>query len=113
VFRVVGRDDQQGPAIASYLAAKREPKLAAVIDDATPTARASERVEKPSSRRSERASARKGHRQTPTGRPRSPKVKDASPDAVSTAAWMQRPGFAQAGRELGIKAVFAFVTALH
>src|SRR5215470_5504133 len=35
VFRVVGRDDQQGPAIANYLAATVKPKLAAVIDDAT------------------------------------------------------------------------------
>jgi branched-chain amino acid transport system substrate-binding protein len=35
VFRVVGRDDQQGPAIASYLAEQKKPKTAAVIDDAT------------------------------------------------------------------------------
>ncbi|MGH6783159.1 MAG: branched-chain amino acid ABC transporter substrate-binding protein, partial [Sphingomicrobium sp.] len=34
-FRVVGRDDQQGPAIASYLAANNKPKTVAVIDDAT------------------------------------------------------------------------------
>ena len=34
-FRVVGRDDQQGPAIASYLAANSKPKTVAVIDDAT------------------------------------------------------------------------------
>src|SRR5438105_11872960 len=34
-FRVVGRDDQQGPAIASYLATNNKPKLVAVIDDAT------------------------------------------------------------------------------
>src|ERR671925_785126 len=34
-FRVVGRDDQQGPAIASYLATEKKPKLVAVIDDAT------------------------------------------------------------------------------
>src|SRR6266508_3408724 len=35
VFRVVGRDDQQGPAIASYLATENKPKTVAVIDDAT------------------------------------------------------------------------------
>src|SRR5262249_57852292 len=35
VFRVVGRDDQQGPAIANFLAATVKPKLVAVIDDAT------------------------------------------------------------------------------
>ncbi len=34
-FRVVGRDDQQGPAIASYLATQNKPKTVAVIDDAT------------------------------------------------------------------------------
>ena len=34
-FRTVGRDDQQGPAIASYLASSKKPKLVAVIDDAT------------------------------------------------------------------------------
>ncbi|MDI6747492.1 MAG: branched-chain amino acid ABC transporter substrate-binding protein [Rhodocyclaceae bacterium] len=35
VFRVVGRDDQQGPAVANYLIANAKPKTAAVIDDAT------------------------------------------------------------------------------
>ncbi|MDP1957596.1 MAG: branched-chain amino acid ABC transporter substrate-binding protein, partial [Rhodocyclaceae bacterium] len=35
VFRTVGRDDQQGPAVANYLIATAKPKTAAVIDDAT------------------------------------------------------------------------------
>ena len=35
VFRVVGRDDQQGPAIAGYLASTAKPKVVAIIDDAT------------------------------------------------------------------------------
>ena len=35
VFRVVGRDDQQGPAVANYLVASAKPKTAAIIDDAT------------------------------------------------------------------------------
>ena len=35
VFRVVGRDDQQGPAVANYLVATSKPKTAAIIDDAT------------------------------------------------------------------------------
>jgi branched-chain amino acid transport system substrate-binding protein len=34
-FRVVGRDDQQGPAVANYLLAEVKPKTAAVLDDAT------------------------------------------------------------------------------
>jgi branched-chain amino acid transport system substrate-binding protein len=35
IFRVVGRDDQQGPAVANYLAGQTKPKTVAVIDDAT------------------------------------------------------------------------------
>src|SRR3954463_961385 len=34
-FRTVGRDDQQGPAIASYLAATSKVKNVAIVDDAT------------------------------------------------------------------------------
>ena len=34
-FRVVARDDQQGPAVANYIAGTKKPKLVAVIDDAT------------------------------------------------------------------------------
>jgi branched-chain amino acid transport system substrate-binding protein len=36
IFRVVGRDDQQGPAVANYLVAQLKPKTVAIIDDATP-----------------------------------------------------------------------------
>ncbi len=35
IFRVVGRDDQQGPAVANYLIGNVKPKVVAVIDDAT------------------------------------------------------------------------------
>lgn len=35
IFRIVGRDDQQGPAVANYLLAEIKPKTVAVIDDAT------------------------------------------------------------------------------
>jgi len=34
-FRTVGRDDQQGPAIASYLFVTKKPAVVAIIDDAT------------------------------------------------------------------------------
>src|SRR6266850_5930497 len=34
-FRTVGRDDQQGPAIASYLNAQFKPRTVAVVDDGT------------------------------------------------------------------------------
>src|SRR4029078_6312104 len=34
-FRTVGRDDQQGPAIARYLIVEYKPKVAALIDDAS------------------------------------------------------------------------------
>ena len=35
VFRVVGRDDQQGPAIAAYIAQEMKAKRVAVVDDKT------------------------------------------------------------------------------
>ena len=35
VFRTVGRDDQQGPAIASYLAGELKAKRVAIVDDKT------------------------------------------------------------------------------
>src|SRR4029079_2537204 len=35
VFRPVGRDDQQGPAIASYLAHELKAKKVAIVDDKT------------------------------------------------------------------------------
>jgi branched-chain amino acid transport system substrate-binding protein len=35
VFRVVGRDDQQGPAIAAYMAQELKAKRAAIVDDKT------------------------------------------------------------------------------
>lgn len=35
IFRIVGRDDQQGPAVANYLLSEIHPKTVAVVDDAT------------------------------------------------------------------------------
>lgn len=35
IFRIVGRDDQQGPAVAQYLQVEVKPKRVAIIDDAT------------------------------------------------------------------------------
>ncbi|MGZ5046941.1 MAG: branched-chain amino acid ABC transporter substrate-binding protein [Usitatibacter sp.] len=35
VFRTVGRDDQQGPAIAAYIAQELKAKTAAIVDDKT------------------------------------------------------------------------------
>jgi len=35
VFRTVGRDDQQGPAIAAYIASELKVKRAAIVDDKT------------------------------------------------------------------------------
>ena len=35
VFRTVGRDDQQGPAIAAYIVAELKSKRAAIVDDKT------------------------------------------------------------------------------
>jgi branched-chain amino acid transport system substrate-binding protein len=62
VFRVMGRDDQQGPALANYLAATRKPKVVAIIDDNT---------------------------QYGDGLPRSAA---GTPMPCSTAAWIRPPG---------------------
>ncbi len=35
VFRTVGRDDQQGPAVAAYIASELKSKKVAIADDAT------------------------------------------------------------------------------
>jgi branched-chain amino acid transport system substrate-binding protein len=35
VFRTVGRDDQQGPAIAQYIVEQLKPKKVVIIDDKT------------------------------------------------------------------------------
>src|SRR5260221_10765788 len=110
-FRVVGRDDQQGPAIASYLATNNKPKLVAVVDDATAygegianevgkTLKAAKIVVLP---------REKGTDKTTDWKAVLTKLRGRNPDAVFYGGMDATGGpLMKQGRELGMKAVFAF-----
>src|SRR5215510_5636665 len=111
VFRVVGRDDQQGPAIANYLAETTKPKLAAVIDDATAYGEGlANEVEKTLVAAGVKVLPReKGTDKTTDWKAVLTKVKGGAPDAVFYGGMDATGGpLLRQGRELGIKAVFAF-----
>jgi branched-chain amino acid transport system substrate-binding protein len=110
-FRVVGRDDQQGPAIASYLAATTKPKTVAVIDDATAYgAGIADEVEKTLKAAGIKVLAReKGTDKTTDWKAVLTKLKGRGPDAVFYGGMDATGGpLLKQGRELGMKAVFAF-----
>ena len=111
VFRVVGRDDQQGPSIASYLAATAKPKTVAVIDDATAYgAGIADEVEKTLKAAGITVLAReKGTDKTTDWKAVLTKLKGRNPDAVFYGGMDATGGpLLRQGRELGIKAVFSF-----
>jgi len=111
VFRVVGRDDQQGPAIANYLAATVKPRLAAVIDDATAYGEGlANEVEKTLTAAGVKVLPReKGTDKTTDWKAVLTKVKGSGPDAVFYGGMDATGGpLLRQGRELGIKAVFSF-----
>jgi branched-chain amino acid transport system substrate-binding protein len=111
VFRVVGRDDQQGPAIASYLASEKKPKLVAVIDDATAYGEGiANEVEKTLKAASIKVLPReKGTDKTTDWKAVLTKLRGRKPDAVFYGGMDATGGpLLKQGRELGIKAVFAF-----
>ena len=111
VFRVVGRDDQQGPAIANYLAATVNPKLVAVIDDATAYGEGlANQVEKTLVAAGVKVLPReKGTDKTTDWKAVLTKVKGGGPDAVFYGGMDATGGpLLRQGRELGIKAVFSF-----
>jgi branched-chain amino acid transport system substrate-binding protein len=111
VFRVVGRDDQQGPAIANYLAATAKPKVAAVIDDATAYGEGlANEVEKTLKAAGVTVLAReRGSDKTTDWKAVLTKVKGENPDAVFYGGMDATGGpLLRQGRELGIKAVFSF-----
>src|SRR3989440_5393257 len=110
-FRVVGRDDQQGPAIASYLAAQKKPKLVAVIDDATAYGEGiANEVEKTLKAANIKDLPReKGTDKTTDWKAVLTKLRGRSPDAVFYGGMDATGGpLLKQGRELGIKAVFSF-----
>ncbi|HTN27051.1 MAG TPA: branched-chain amino acid ABC transporter substrate-binding protein [Burkholderiales bacterium] len=110
-FRVVGRDDQQGPAIASYLAANKKPKLVAVIDDATAYGKGiADEVEKTLKASNIKVLPREqGTDKTTDWKAILTKVKGKNPDAVFYGGMDATGGpLLKQGRELGVKAVFSF-----
>jgi branched-chain amino acid transport system substrate-binding protein len=110
-FRVVGRDDQQGPAIASYLASNNKPKTVAVIDDATAYGEGiANEVEKTLKAAKITVLPReKGTDKTTDWKAVLTKLKGRSPDAIFYGGMDATGGpLMKQGRELGIKAVFAF-----
>src|SRR5687767_13356325 len=110
-FRVVGRDDQQGPAIAQYLAGNNKPKLVAVIDDATAYGEGiANEVEKTLKAANIKVLPReKGTDKTTDWKAILTKLRGRNPDAVFYGGMDATGGpLLKQGRELGIKAVFAF-----
>jgi len=110
-FRTVGRDDQQGPAIASYLASVNKPKTVAVIDDATAYGEGlANEVEKTLKAAGVKVLPReKGNDKTTDFKAILTKIKGKKPDAVFYGGMDATGGpLMKQGRELGIKAVFAF-----
>jgi branched-chain amino acid transport system substrate-binding protein len=110
-FRTVGRDDQQGPAIASYLASNNKPKVVAIVDDATAYGEGiANEVEKTLKAAHIKVLPReKGTDSTTDWRAVLTKLRGRKPDAVFYGGMDQTGGpLIKQGRELGIKAVFAF-----
>jgi branched-chain amino acid transport system substrate-binding protein len=110
-FRVVGRDDQQGPAIASYLATAKKPKVVAVIDDATAYGEGiANEVEKTLKAAKITVLPReKGTDKTTDWKAVLTKLRGRNPDAVFYGGMDATGGpLMKQGRELGMKAVFSF-----
>src|SRR2546421_1586776 len=110
-FRTVGRDDQQGPAIASYLAESKKPKLVAVIDDATAygEGNAHEVQKTPTGADIKVLPREKGTDKTTDWKAVLTKLRGRRPDAVFYGGMDATGGpLLKQGRELGIKAVFSF-----
>lgn len=111
VFRVVGRDDQQGPAVANYLIATAKPKTVAVIDDATAYGEGlANEVEKTLKAAGVKVLPReKGTDKTADWKAVLTKVKGKKPDAVFYGGMDATGGpLLKQARELKIGAVFSF-----
>jgi branched-chain amino acid transport system substrate-binding protein len=111
IFRIVGRDDQQGPAIASYLMSQLKLKTVAVIDDATAYGEGlANEVEKTLKAAGVEVLPReRGTKDTRDWKAILTKLRARNPDAVFYGGMDATGGpLLKQGRELGIKAVFAF-----
>jgi len=110
-FRVVARDDQQGPAVANYLAASTKPKMVAIIDDATAYGEGlANEVEKSLKAANIKVLPReKGTDKTTDWKAVLTKIKGKKADAVFYGGMDATGGpLIKQGRELGLKAVFSF-----
>ncbi len=111
VFRVVGRDDQQGPAVANFLVASAKPKTAAVIDDATAYGEGlANEVEKALKAAGVKVLPReKGTDKTVNWKAVLTKIKGKKPDVVFYGGMDATGGpLLKQARELKIAAVFSF-----
>jgi branched-chain amino acid transport system substrate-binding protein len=110
IFRTVGRDDQQGPAVAQYLAAQKIKKIA-IADDATAYGEGlANEVEKTLKAAGVQVVAReKATDKTTDFKAILTKIKGKAPDAVFYGGMDATGGpMIKQARELGIKAAFAF-----
>jgi branched-chain amino acid transport system substrate-binding protein len=110
IFRVVGRDDQQGPAVAQYLESMKLKKVA-VADDATAYGEGlANEVEKTLKAAGVNVVAREKTNDKATDfKAILTKIKGRSPDAIFYGGMDATGGpMLKQARELGIKAVFSF-----
>lgn len=110
-FRTVGRDDQQGPAVASYLIAEKKPKLVAVIDDASAYGEGlANEVEKSLKAAGVKVLPReKGTTETRDWKAVLTKLRGKKPEAIFYGGMDSAAGpMVRQGRELGMNVVFAF-----
>jgi len=110
IFRVVGRDDQQGPAVAQYLNSLKVKKIA-IADDATAYGEGlANEVEKTLKAAGVQVVAReKATDKTTDFKAILTKMKGKSPDAIFYGGMDATGGpMLKQARELGIKSVFSF-----
>ena len=111
VFRTVGRDDQQGPAIAAYIANELKAKKVAIADDKTAYGEGlANEVEKTLKAAKVNVVARERTNDKETDfKAILTKIKAKNPDVVFYGGMDATGGpLLKQARELGIKAVFAF-----
>jgi branched-chain amino acid transport system substrate-binding protein len=111
VFRTVGRDDQQGPAVAAYMANELKSKKVAIADDATAYGEGlANEVEKTLKAAGVQVIAREKTNDKATDfKAILTKIKGKNPDAIFYGGMDATGGpMLKQARELGIKSVFAF-----
>jgi branched-chain amino acid transport system substrate-binding protein len=111
VFRTVGRDDQQGPAVAAYVASELKAKKVAIADDATAYGEGlANEVEKTLKAAGVNVVAREKTNDKATDfKAILTKMKGKNPDVIFYGGMDATSGpMIKQARELGIKAVFAF-----